>query len=282
MAWMGEDQFVVTLHSKQAMGKSDNFITPLAKTLELEGQWEASMDSCNFILKDGVTSVSEKPKEYCAFVLSQHVRCLPKYRIEDSPQPLLSGKSISNADLKRISTVDQLINQICKEFKTMLAKSALEKPETYFQFNLDGRFLLHEEVDVGVSEELAAILGCDEMWIKHGHFVSEAARAQPVNLSCNERAPLQSVRVLCDALQNQPVGQGMLPVLETLPAPSCKSRFVRYGSKDGCSYKRVCKNQLDSIKVTLQGCDGQQIVHPDSATTVVIKLRRRKRRFQPF
>ena len=39
---------------------------------------------------------------------------------------------------------------------------------------------------------------------------------------------------------------------------------------------------LDSIKVSLQGCDGQQIVHPDSDMTVVIKLRRRKRRFQPF
>ena len=91
MDWKGEDQYVVTLHSKQAVGKSDNFVTPLAKTLNLEGQWEASMDSCNFILKDGVTSVSEKPKDYCVFVRSQLVRCLPKYRIEDSPQPLLSG-----------------------------------------------------------------------------------------------------------------------------------------------------------------------------------------------
>ena len=151
MDWQGEDQYVVTLHSKQAMGKSDNFITPLAKTLILEGQWEASMDSCSFILKDGLTSVSEKPKDYCIFVRSQFVRCLPKYRIKDSPQPLLSGKSISSTDLKRISMVEQLINQICKEFKTMLPKSS-EKPEVYFQFNQEeGRFLLHEEVDVGVT-----------------------------------------------------------------------------------------------------------------------------------
>ena len=282
MNWKGEDQYVVTLHSKQAVGKSDNFVTPLAKTLNLEGQWEASMDSCNFILKDGVTSVSEKPKDYCVFVRSQLVRCLPKYRIEDSPQPLLSGKSISSTDLKRILTVDQLINQICKEFKTMLPKSS-EKPDVYFQFNQEeGRFLLHEEVDVGVSEELAAILGCDEVWIKHGHPIDEEARAQPVKLNCSDGAPLQSIRVICDALQNQPVGQSLLPVLETLSAPNCKSRFVRYGSKDGRSYKRVCNNQLDSIKVSLLGCEGQQIVHPDSDTTVVIELRRRKRRFQPF
>ena len=278
----GEDQYVVTLHSKQAVRKSDNFITPLAKTLNLEGQWEASLDSCNFILKDGVTSVAEKPKDYCVFVRSQVVRCLPKYRVEDSPQPLLSGKSISINDLKRITTVEQLINQICKEFKTMLPKSS-EKPETYFQFSkADGRFLLHDEVDVGVSEELAAILGCDAMWIEDGHPVTDETLAQPVKLDGCDGPPLQSLCVMCDALQNQPIGQTLLPVLETLPAPNCKSRFVRYGSKDGRSYKRVCKNQLDSIKVSLQGCDGQQIVHPDSDTTVVIKLRRRKRRFHPF
>ena len=221
MDWKGEDQYVVTLHSKQAMGKSDNFVTPLAKTLDLEEQWEASLDSCNFIFKneDGVTSVSEKPKDYCVFVRSQVVRCLPKYRIEDSPQPLLSGKSISITDPKRISTVDQLINQICKEFKSMLPKSS-EKPEVYFQFNQEeGRFLLHEEVDVGVSEELATILECDAVWIKHGHPIDEETCAQSVKLNCSDGPPLQSVRVMCDALQNQPVGQSLLPVLETLPAP---------------------------------------------------------------
>ena len=276
----GEDQYVVTLHSKQAMGKSDNFITPLAKSLKLEGQWEASLDSCNFVLKDGVTSVAEKPKEYCIFIRSQVLRGLPKYLIES--QPMVYGKSISIHDLKRITTIEQLVNQICKEFKTMLTKSA-EKPETYFQWSVpEGRFLLHEDVDVGVSEELAAILGCDGTWIEDGHPLTAETLAMPVKLESFGGPPLQSLRVMCDALQNQPVGQTMLPVLETLPAPNGKSRFVRYGSKDGRSYKRVCKNELDSIKVTLQGCDGQQIVHPESDTTVVIKLRRRKRRFQPF